>query len=1269
MKAGLSTLALALAVVGLVAGCGGAGSANKDFGKSASLGQLTIALGPAHPGTITNTSVPLGVTNDVVMAQIRCSADSVEDIRLNTLKVYGVGSGHEVDDLQSLGVELYVDVNHDGLLDVGDTFVVNLGYSTDGGSVSFNIATDIPKNTSIDYLVVYDFDASSQGGSTFTVSVQVTASDIVALGKTSNEPPTLSGTAFSGITATIVGTLTISAGANNPLGANVSNHASGLSVLQVNLAANAAENINVSSFTITAIDHSPTDLPENTEITQVTLHADVNGDGIYQPGTDTQLGTAMTYSADNGTITFTAINRVVTAGSSQDWIVVYNVNSAGGNNFSVDFAATSDVSGTGSLSSLPPFLAGTAVTGSQFATIQTGVLTVIAGGTNPTSNTMIPEGSVNQLALAINLTASSYENIQVTSITFTHSGSGVLTGATPNDLAQARLYNIDGAVNISTTTTFTANSFTFSGLTQTINSGVSRNWAVYLNFSSGLTTSGGNTFRISLASGNDLTATGSISSGFGVTINATIGTTLPQGPSPTLTLQETLVVKRGPNSPASGSIGPSGTATSKEILQLELNAYCDQVRISSITLLPSGSGDDQNEVSGVDIYIDANNDGLYTTGETQIATGAYATNDSQQTFNFSSAQVISPGTPLYLVVLYRFGTTGVPGDDYTVQVRQSDLSPYGLGSLTSGWQPTIGTPPGTWPVQGATLSYGATLQLGMAASNPGLNHTVLRSATNLVMLGVTMTETTNLDDVDVTSITITAVGGMNNPAYLNTQIAAVRLYFDANNNGSIDAGEQRDTTKTYSTSSNQITFSITAGPTQGRIPQNNSRTFWVQYDFTATAANQPWVGCSYAVSIAAATDVTASCVTMAASASVSNAPVRGGYQVIQGVWSGPLTVNNTAWGVNFSSFGIFQNSMIFCPVGGTGGFGRLISTGGFAHNWNLPSASGNTWITWGTYSLDLGAASLQWIGMLNTGSPPGGTSIGHTDGTMVYCTIGGNPYFIYYGGYYNTGLATQGVYTYNINAASNPWSLVNVGTSTPPSGQGRYRNGYGIDLTGTNPVLYVFGGYDGSARQNDLYTMTLTSATAGTWAAITGVTGAPSARNWCASCIDTVSATGTRFLISGGEGATTLAADGAYFTAGASPTWTSLTSLSNPRTQAAFAWDPDAKSLIVFGGLENSGPGNTGSMALEIHLIGCTNTGGPPTKVYYGGTGVLPNTPGAPQSVGNGRGRMPGVWDPVRHRFIIFGGSNMMSTNDISPLPSNPPYTNHRSDMNIYVLS
>ena len=62
------------------------------------------------------------------------------------------------------------------------------------------------------------------------------------------------------------------------------------------------------------------------DITAVRLYLDVNDNGIYEPGTDTQINGTGTYDADDGSVTISGFNQVVPANATQNWLVVYDLN-------------------------------------------------------------------------------------------------------------------------------------------------------------------------------------------------------------------------------------------------------------------------------------------------------------------------------------------------------------------------------------------------------------------------------------------------------------------------------------------------------------------------------------------------------------------------------------------------------------------------------------------------------------------------------------------------------------------------------------------------------------------------------------------------------------------------------------------------------------------------------------------------------------------------------------------------------------------------------
>jgi hypothetical protein len=361
--------------------------------------------------------------------------------------------------------------------------------------------------------------------------------------------------------------------------------------------------------------------------------------------------------------------------------------------------------------------------------------------------------------------------------------------------------------------------------------------------------------------------------------------------------------------------------------------------------------------------------------------------------------------------------------------------------------------------------------------------------------------------------------------------------------------------------------------------------------------------------------------------------------------------------------------MIFYPAGGSGGFGSLIVSGGFAHDFTV--GNNMVTITSGTYELDLNpAGTLTWVVHTYTGTspPPGGAGGFHADGSIVYFLNGTTPSFVYYGGQYAT--PTSGIQFSNNNTviydiAAKAWQAIAV-TGTAPSGTGRWKNGFGLDTTVTNPIFYVWGGYNGTAPQNDLTSLTLTwtgatSTWAGVWGSVTTGGTSPSARFYGASAMDLTSSFAPSLVIAGGEG-TSLFNTGAQlpFPTTGTPTYSLLSNMHRQRSQGCFAWDPEGKQMLYFGGLEfdPSSGFNQGSVLLESFLQGCPNaTGSPPTRAQWL---AQMNAPAGPTGSGLGRGRGAAAWDSNNHTFIVFGGSNM---GGISTTPSP-----HRADLNVYIL-
>ncbi|MGH7653767.1 MAG: hypothetical protein ACREN6_03800 [Gemmatimonadaceae bacterium] len=95
-------------------------------------------------------------------------------------------------------------------------------------------------------------------------------------------------------------------------------------------------------------------------------------------------------------------------------------------------------------------------------------------------------------------------------------------------------------------------------------------------------------------------------------------------------------------------------STDVPMLEFVLNPATPQT-LNSVTLAASGSGNEQVDVTAVNLYNDANGNGKVDAGETLLATGTFPSNDGTVTLNVAPPLAISG--PTNLLVTYSFGET------------------------------------------------------------------------------------------------------------------------------------------------------------------------------------------------------------------------------------------------------------------------------------------------------------------------------------------------------------------------------------------------------------------------------------------------------------------------------------------------------------------------------------------------------------------------------------------------------------------------------------
>ena len=159
------------------------------------------------------------------------------------------------------------------------------------------------------------------------------------------------------------GGLTISAGDNNPAAETILNNATNEEMIQLKLTAGSSEGINISSITFTSSGTG--DEANDITASSVKLYNDINNNGAFDSGTDTQIGTDQSWSGDNGTVTFSGLSESISQSSSENWILICSF--AGGiddgKTFQVSLVNNSDITGIGAITAQSITPSGAAVAG------------------------------------------------------------------------------------------------------------------------------------------------------------------------------------------------------------------------------------------------------------------------------------------------------------------------------------------------------------------------------------------------------------------------------------------------------------------------------------------------------------------------------------------------------------------------------------------------------------------------------------------------------------------------------------------------------------------------------------------------------------------------------------------------------------------------------------------------------------------------------------------------------------------------------------------
>jgi len=157
----------------------------------------------------------------------------------------------------------------------------------------------------------------------------------------------------------------------------------------------------------------------------------------------------------------------------------------------------------------------------------------------------------------------------------------------------------------------------------------------------------------------------------------TTGFSVVAAPVPTLT------VSKGPHSPSDHTWNLTNTSDNV-MLQLKLEASNEDVRIDTIALSASGSGDDENGVKLLRLIRENNNNSVFDTGESLIGYGIFARDNGLLTLSLVSDNIVSSGSIVYMIFIYTMDSDVSEGDTFSFSIID-----IGAVGATSGDSATI----------------------------------------------------------------------------------------------------------------------------------------------------------------------------------------------------------------------------------------------------------------------------------------------------------------------------------------------------------------------------------------------------------------------------------------------------------------------------------------------------------------------------------------------------------------------------------------------------
>ena len=778
-------------LLGLAVSCGG----SRDGHGPADTVRLRVALGPGSPGT---TQVLPGST-DVAVLQISLQAFDA-DVEVGSLRLHASGSGDDAAEVSS--ARLYLDADGSGDLGAPDTLLGSpAAYASDDGDLLFSgLGETIPRNSRVEWLLLYDIGIGPATGDTFCAAVTDPGDVTATIGGL--RALVEIGTAIQGCVDALVPDLAVQLGPSSPGGTQVAPGSTDAAVLQLSLRAIGAD-VDVTDIRF----HASGSGNDVTDIGSAWLYRDVDGSGdLGAP--DVLLGSPRAYSTDDGDLLYSGLSETIPAGSSVYWLLIYHIDfdSWGGDDFCAEIRDETDV---GAFVGGSPAFVGVLPGIQDCVGVQPVFLKVRPGRNNPLRTLALP-GDTDLSVLQFTLEVGSWD-VDVWSARFHASG----TGDDALDITGARLYRDadgDGRLGpvdllLGPTTLYPVDDgeLVFPALGLTIPAATTQDWLLVYDLGTGAVS--GDIFWATITDAGDVTAS-SVGPGAVQILEPVVAGSIEA-------YVPALLVRLGPNSPGVGIVSPASIGA--PVLQLTLEAGPADVDVTGIRFRAYDWGADHLDINEARLYRDVDGDGRVGASDVLLAPGmTYLLDDGVLDFT-SLTEVIPASSLVTWLLVYDLDARAGAHERYCTRIWDSSDVTAEVGGV---------------PIAAAVeVLLQDCVEIGFV-----FLRVLFRGPPNPIPTapGATDVPVLHLDmwsenyDVDVWSLRIHASGSGDDAA----NIAAARLYNDTDTSGTVTGSDVLLAgPETFSLDDGDLTFSFSTV-----IPAWGGQVWLVAYDIGAGAA-------------------------------------------------------------------------------------------------------------------------------------------------------------------------------------------------------------------------------------------------------------------------------------------------------------------------------------------------------------------------------------------------------------------------------------------------